>query len=128
MVCPAERRPSDKLEALHIQDRDGAPDVLVFIRSNCSWLRHIFADGGYTGDKLREVLARRGDSVIEIIKRFDTTRGFVLLPHRWVVERTFVWLGRNRRLAKDFEKSIESSTTWLFMALVKLLTRRIANL
>ena len=67
------------------------------------WLRHVFADGGYAGDKLREVLARRGDWVIEIIKRSDAAKGFVLLQRRWVVERTFARLGRNRRLAKDFE-------------------------
>ena len=53
--------------------------------------------------------------MIEIIKRSDTAKGFVLLPGRWFVERTFAWLGRNRRLAKDFERTIESSTAWLLM-------------
>jgi putative transposase len=104
-----------------------APDLLTSIRSRFPWLRHVFADGGYAGDKLREALAGRGDWVIEIIKRSDTAKGFVLLPRRWVVERTFAWLGRNRRLAKDFEKTIESSTAWLFMASAQLMTRRLAN-
>ncbi len=90
-------------------------------------MRHIFADGGYAGDKLREALARRGDWVIEIIKRSDTAQGFVLLPRRWVVERTFAWLGRNRRLTKDFEKTIQSSTAWFFVASVQLMARRLAN-
>jgi len=62
-----------------IQDRDGAPDLLASIRSRFPWLRHVFADGGYAGDKLREALAGRGDWVIEIIKRSDTAKGFVLL-------------------------------------------------
>ena len=110
-----------------IQDRDGAPDVLAQIRARFPWLRHVFADGGYAGDKLRDAMAGRGDWVIEIIKRSDVAKGFVLLPRRWVVERTFAWLGRNRRLAKDFEKSIESSTAWLFMASVQLMSRRLAN-
>jgi len=110
-----------------IQDRDGAPDVLAQIRASFPWLRHVFADGGYAGDKLRDAMAGRGDWVIEIIKRSDAAKGFVLLPRRWVVERTFAWLGRNRRLAKDFEKSIESSTAWIFMASVQLISRRLAN-
>ena len=60
-------------------------------------------------------MAGRGDWEIEIIKRSDTAKcTFVLLPRRWVVERTFAWLGRNRRLAKDFEATLESSTAWLF--------------
>jgi transposase len=62
-----------------------------------------------------------------VFKRFDTAKGFEVLPRRWVVERTFAWLGRNRRLAKDFEETIESSTAWLLMASVQLMTRRIAS-
>ena len=73
-------------------------------------------------------MAANGEWVIEIIKRSDTAKGFVLLPRRWVVERTFAWLGRNRRLAKDFETTLESSTAWLFMAAVQLMTRRLATL
>jgi transposase len=65
---------------------------------------------------------------IEIIKRSDTAKGFVLLPRRWVVERTLAWLNRNRRLAKDFESTIESATAWLFLASVQLLTRKLAKL
>lgn len=109
-----------------IQDRDGAPAVLRAIRFRFPWLRHIFADGGYAGDKLRSALKGRGDWTIEIIKRSDTTKGFEVLPRRWVVERTFAWLGRCRRLAKDWEKSTESSTTWTFIASIRLMTRRLA--
>ncbi len=111
-----------------VQDRDGAPDVLASIRHNFPWLRHVFADGGYAGDKLRTALTRIGKWTIEIIKRSDRAKGFEILPRRWVVERTFAWLGRNRRLAKDFERTIESATAWLYLASIQLITRRIASL
>ena len=110
-----------------IQDRDGAPDLLLSIRARFPWLRHVFADGGYAGDKLETALQGRGDWTLEIIKRSDAAKGFKLLPRRWVVERTFAWLGRNRRLAKDFEETLESSTAWLMLASVQLMTRRLAN-
>jgi len=91
------------------------------------WLRHVFADGGYAGDKLKQALRKIGKWTIEIIRRSDTVKGFAVLPRRWVVERTLAWLNRNRRLAKDFEKTLASATAWLFIASVQLLTRRIAR-
>ena len=63
---------------------------------------------------------------IEIVKRSDLAKGFVLLPRRWVVERMLAWLNRNRGLAKDFEATTESAVTWLFIASVKLMSRRLA--
>jgi len=116
------------IHAADIQDRDGAPLVLGAICKSFPWLRHVFADGGYAGDKLRGALAKIGKWTLEIIKRSDAAKGFVLLPRRWVVERTFAWLNRNRRLAKDFEHMVESATAWLFLASVQLLTRRIARI
>lgn len=110
-----------------IQDRDGAVGVLASIRKLYPWLRHIFADGGYAGDKLKNALAELGRWTIEIVKRCDTAKGFVLLPRRWVVERTFAWLNRCRRLAKDFEATIESAVAWVFIAHIRTLTRRIAR-
>lgn len=115
------------IHAANIQDRDGAPDVLNSIRSRWPWLRHIFADGGYAGDKLRAALADKGRWTLDIIKRSDKAKGFELLPRRWVVERTFAWLGRCRRLAKDWEKTIASATAFLLVAHIRLLTRRIAR-
>jgi transposase len=110
-----------------IQDRDGAPLVLAQIRSLYPWMRHIFADAGYAGEKLRNALIPLGDWTIEVIKRSDAAKGFELLPRRWVVERTFAWLGRCRRLAKDFEASIESAMAWIFVAHIRRLTRRLVR-
>ena len=109
-----------------VQDRDGAPGLLESVRNSFPWLHHVFADGGSAGDKLKDALKQIGDWTIEIIKRSDAAKGFVLLPRRWVVERTFAWLNRNRRLAKDFEASVESAVTWLYIASVKLMSRRLA--
>ena len=110
-----------------IQDRDGAAKVLATIRSLYPWLRHIFADGGYAGDKLRGELAGMGRWTVEIIKRSDTAQGFEVLPRRWVVERTLAWLNRCRRLAKDFEATVSSATAGVRMANIRLLTRRLAR-
>lgn len=110
-----------------VQDRDGAPAVLKAIRRRCPWLRHIFADGGYAGKKLKAAMRGHGQWTIEIVKRADTAKGFVVLPRRWVVERTFAWLGRCRRLAKDWEKSLQSATAWTQIASIRMLTRPIAR-
>ena len=110
-----------------IQDRDGAAKVLATIRSLYPWLRHIFADGGYAGDKLRRELAGMGRWMVQIIKRSDTAQGFEVLPRRWVVERTLAWLNRCRRLAKDFEATVPSATGWTLIAHIRLLTRRLAR-
>ena len=109
-----------------VQDRDGAPWLLESVSSLYPWLRYVFADGGYAGDKLKGALEGLGKWTIEIVKRSDAAKGFVLLPRRWVVERTIAWLNRNRRLAKDVEATIESSVTWLYIASVKLMSRRLA--
>ena len=111
-----------------IQDRDGAPLVLASARYLYPWLRHVFADGAYSGAKLNTALENIGRWTIEVIKRSDAASGFVVLPRRWVVERTFAWLNRNRRLAKDFEATLESALTWLFLASVKLLMRRLGRM
>jgi transposase len=103
-----------------IQDRDGAPDLLKSIKIRWPWLLHVFADGGYAGDKLKKRLQKIGKWTLEIIKRSDKAKGFEILPRRWVVERTFAWLGRCRRLAKDFEKSVASAEAWITIAHIRL--------
>lgn len=114
--------------AADTQDRDGAVDVFRAIRCRFPWLRHVFADGGYGGDKLRNALKGHGEWTLEIIKRSNIATGFEVLPRRWVVERTFVWLYCCRRLAKDWERSIENSTAWANIASIRMLARRIARL
>ena len=104
-----------------------APLVTAGIIGRFPWLRHVFADGGYAGDKLRAALDKIGKWTLEIIKRPDTARSFKLMPRGWVVERTFAWLDRNRRLAKAFENAIESATAWLFMASVQRINRKLAR-
>jgi transposase len=117
-----------QVHAADIQDRDGAIDVLASIRSLYPGLRHIFADGGYAGDKLRGAMAALGEWTFQIIKRPDAAKHtFVLLPRRWVVERTFAWLGRCRRLAKDFEATIDSAVAWVLVAHIRRLTRRLVR-
>ncbi len=110
-----------------VQDRDGAKWVLQSIRHTHPWLRHVFADGGYAGPKLRDALEKIGCWTIEVVKRSDKAKGFEVIPRRWVVERTFAWLGRCRRLAKDWEKSIQSAESWLLIAHIKRVTRHIAR-
>jgi transposase len=117
-----------QVHAADIQDRDGAVDLLASIRALYPWLRHVFADSGYAGDKLRHTMAALGEWTFEIIKRSDAAKHtFELLPRRWVVERTFAWLGRCRRLAKDFEATIESAMAWIFIAHIRRLTRRLVR-
>ena len=101
--------------------------LLASVRTLFLWLRHVFADSAYAAEKLTAALAAMGGWTLEIIKRSDAAKGFVLLPRRWVVERTLAWLNRNRRLAKDFEATIASAEAWLYIASVKLLSRRLAR-
>jgi transposase len=108
-----------------IQDRDGALLVAARIRSLFPWLRHLIADGGYAGEKLRNGLAQIGQWTIEIIKRSDQARGFVVLTKRWIVERSFAWLGRCRRLTRDVEATISSSEAWLMIAHIRRVLRKI---
>ena len=115
------------VHAADIQDRDGGAALLGLVRFAFPWLRHVFADGAYAGPKLEAALAGLGQWTLEIVKRSDAAKGFQLLPRRWVVERTLAWLGRNRRLAKDFEAAIASAEAWLMIASIQLMLRRIAR-
>lgn len=110
-----------------IQDRDGAAEVLNSVRHREPWLRRVFADGGYGGEKLKGRLRKISSWTLQIIKRSDQAQGFEVLPRRWIVERTFAWLGRCCRLAKDFEKTIASAQAWILVANLRLLTRRLAT-
>jgi transposase len=85
------------------QDRDGAGVVLDKIRQRFPWLELVWADSGYNAHQVKDAVARIPALRIEIVKRSDAMKGFIVSPRRWVVERTFSWFGRNRRLAKDYE-------------------------
>jgi putative transposase len=111
----------------NIQDNHGAVPLLRTIGRAFRKLRHIFADRVYRGPKLLNALADLGDWTIEIVTRIQSFGTFKPEPRRWVVERTFAWLGRNRRLAKDFEASIQSAQAWVWIANVRLLSRRLAR-
>jgi len=110
-----------------IQDRDGAPVAIKMALESYPTLSHIFADGGYAGDKLRDAMTSIDGPEIEIVRRPPGVTGFVVIARRWVVERTFAWLGRCRRLAKDWERSIESADAWTLIAAIRVTSRRIAR-
>lgn len=109
-----------------IQDRDGARLTLDEALERFPSLRHFFADGGYRGDKLAAFVEQK-QRTLEIVRRPDEAKGFTVLAKRWVVERTFAWLGRCRRLAKDWETSIASSEAWTYIASIRLISRRLAR-
>jgi putative transposase len=111
----------------NIQDNHGAVPLLGTLRQTFPRLRHVVADRVYRGNKLRKAIAAFGRWRIKIVTRPKGSRGFKPLPKRWVIERTFAWLTRNRRLAKDFERSIASSQAWVLIASVQLLSRRLAR-
>jgi transposase len=110
----------------NVQDCHGAVPLLERLRQRFPKLRHVFADRIYRGNQLVNALSHCGPWTIEIVERPPGVKGFQLLPRRWVVERTFAWFGRCRRLAKDFEGSAETETAWLLVAHLRLLTRRLA--
>lgn len=111
----------------NIQDNHGAVPLLTSLARTFPKLRHIFADRVYRGPKLLDALADTGRWTIEIVTRSQSVGTFKAEPKRWVIERTFAWLGRNRRLAKDFEATIASAEAWLLIASVRLLSRRLAR-
>jgi putative transposase len=112
------------VHAANIQDRDGATLVLEKARGKFLRLALIWADGGYAG-KLIEWVQQSCGWLLEIVKRRDDVQGFVVLPRRWVVERTFGWLGRYRRLSKDYEEKTESSEAMIHLAMIQLMLKRL---
>lgn len=111
----------------NIQDCHGAVPLLKQLRCRFPKLRHVMADRIYRGNQLVNAISETGPWRIEIVERPPGVKGFRLLPRRWVVERTFAWCGRCRRLARDFEGSAATEVAWLLVAHLRLLTRRLAN-
>ena len=112
------------VHAANVQDRDGAKLVLAQARARCPRLQLLWADGNYAGQLIDWVREKCG-WVLEIVKRPAEAKGFQLLPRRWVVERTFAWLGRYRRLSKDYEATTASSEAWITIAMIHLMLRRL---
>ena len=113
-----------KVHAASIQDRDGARPLLEKLKSLFPGIKVVFADGGYAG-KLVQWVELLKAFVLSIIKRTD--KGFKILPKRWIVERTFGWFGKYRRLAKDYERLTENSEAVIKLAMINLMLRRIRS-
>jgi transposase len=111
-----------------VQDRDGFLPLQKEARRLFVFLRRLFADGGYAGDETWAAAKRGGTVDLEIVKRSDTAKGFVVIPKRWIAERTFGWLGRCRRLAKDFENLTRTQLAFIQLAMIRLMARRIARI
>jgi len=111
----------------NVQDNHGAVPLLRSIAGMFPKLRHIFADRVYRGPKLLKAISDLGQWTIEIVTRSQSVGSFRAEPRRWVVERTFAWLGRSRRLAKDFETTIASAEAWIMIASIRLLSHRLAR-
>ena len=109
-----------------IQDRDGGILVLGTLFGQFPFLKKLFADGGYQGPVFRQAQRKLLPGLeTEIVKRSDAATGFEVIPRRWVVERTFAWLGRCRRLAKDFENRDRTARAFLLLASIRLMLRKL---
>ena len=110
-----------------IQDRDGAALVLDKIRNRFPWLELVWADNGYNAWQVETAVAKVPVLRLEIVKRSDDLKGFVVLPRRWLVERAFSWFGRNRRIAKDDENLNRKALAFLRLASIRLMLRKLCN-
>src|SRR5829696_4514619 len=111
----------------NVPDRDGCLGVLKEVRRLFPFLERVVADGAYQGKETARAVRRAARAVLEIVKRFDAAQGFMVLPKRWIVECTFGWLGRCRRLAKDFEGLTRTHLAFVQLAMIRLMMRRIAR-
>ena len=100
--------------------------VLDKVKGMLPRLQLIWVDGGYAGEFV-EWAAKVFSWVVEVVSKPKDTKGFVLLPHRWIVERTFAWLGRYRRLSKDYEFHPKTSEAMIHLAMIHIMTRRLAR-
>ncbi len=110
-----------------VQDRIGARCLLAGLKPFVPRLKKIWADGAYTGEKLAGWCKEQGGWELQIVQRSADTEGFAVLPHRWIVERTLGWLMRNRRLSKDYERMVQSSESFIEVAMIRLILRRLAK-
>jgi transposase len=109
-----------------VQDRDGARAVLRQARRLFPFVERIFADAGYQGPRVGQAVAETGCWRLEIVKRSELHK-FVVLPKRWIVERTFAWISRHRRLARDFERYARTVAAFFRLAMIRLMLRRLTR-
>jgi transposase len=109
-----------------VQDRDGCFHLLRRARRLFPFIERIFADGGYAGRRMAMTVWRTGAWRLQIVKRSDAA-GFEVLPKRWIVERTFAWISRNRRLARDFERYVTTVVAFVRLAMIRIMLRRLAT-
>jgi putative transposase len=109
------------------QDHDGAGFVLMRLQAPCRRLKAIFADSAYARNQLPEWVRTTFGWVLQTVLRPIRAKRFVVLPKRWIVERTFAWLVRYRRHARDYERNSETSETMIYIAMINLMSRRLAN-
>jgi putative transposase len=114
------------VHAADTQDRDGARLVLATLAGRFPRLWLVWADGGYAGKLLTWALVTVG-VVIEVVAKPAGAKGFAVLPKRWIVERTFAWLGRSRRLSKDYEALPATSEAWIRVAMIHLMLKRLGR-
>jgi putative transposase len=108
-------------------EREGAQTLLQKTVAVFTWLRLLWVDGGYTGPAFAEWVAKlRSTLEVQVVKRSDDAAGFKVLPRRWVVERTFAWLMRHRRLVRDYETTTTSAEAWALIAMIRIQLRRLA--
>jgi len=111
-----------------VQDRGGAHGLLGGLKLFLPRLKKIWADGVYTVEKLVGWCKEQGGWELQIVERRSAdTEGFIILPHRWIVERTLGWLIRNRRLSKDYERLVQTSESFIEVAMIRLILRRLAK-
>ena len=111
----------------NVQDRDAAVDLIKKTRRLFPFVKHIFADGGYSGDRLATDLAAQ-QVTLEIVKRTDKEGGFKLIRRRWVVERTFSWIRRNRRLMAHYEAIAVIAEGFAKLAMISVMLKRLTEL
>jgi putative transposase len=111
----------------NVQDRAGARLLLAGLKPLVPCLKKIWADGAYTGEELARWCEQTGEWALEVVERDREAEGFRILPKRWIVERTFSWLVRNRRLSKDYERRVQTSETLIQVAMIRLILRRLAR-
>ena len=112
----------------NLQDRDGGIQLLTALADRFPSLQKLFADAAYRGPKFRQALAKLRPALVpELVTRSDQTKGFVVLPKRWIVERTLAWLNRCRRLTKDFEHRTRQAVAFVYLASIRVMLRKLCN-